>query len=148
MKVFLALAVAAAMAIPAFASEKKAEGKEIVLTGEVVDSVCYLAHGASGPTHHQCATDCAHKGIPLAIANEADGKLYFPTDGNKQLMELISERVTVKGATKHVPDAMELKMPAMGGHNSIDLKVDGGYDVVTIASVEKAPAKTDGPAGK
>jgi len=120
------------------------------VTGEVVDATCYLAHGASGPSHHQCATDCATKGLPLAIANEADGKAYFPTDGNKQLMGFISERITVKGSTSHKSDVMELKMPAMGGKNEIDLRVSGGYEVITFsgAVAKAAPKAETKPEGK
>lgn len=79
------------------------EGKEITLTGTVIDVSCKFGQGLSGAEHKMCAQVCADKGIPLAILG-SDGKLYIPTsasmpgDGqNARLKEFAEEKVTVRG---------------------------------------------------
>jgi hypothetical protein len=83
-----------------FAHEEP-KGKQITLTGLVVDTGCYLSHDSKGPDHTTCATACAKKGVPLAILDDG-GKLYIPiaADHNNQnlkLMPFIEKKVKVNG---------------------------------------------------
>ncbi|MBI4482827.1 MAG: hypothetical protein HY652_08060 [Acidobacteria bacterium] len=140
----LAILIAAsvyAQRAPAPAAEQP-KGQTVTLAGEVVDAACYMIHpkAAIGPAHKECGAACAQSGVPLAIANEADGKLYFPADGNKQLLALLGQRARVTGTAVDKSDPMELKMP-VGEKNSMSVRVDGGYKVVTIETISTAPAK-------
>ncbi len=137
----LLLLIALALPLPAGQDAAQPEGKEITLTGEVVDAACYMIHpqAATGPSHKQCAIGCASRGVPLAIINESDGKLYFPADGNRRLVPFIGQRVTATGTAADKKDPMELKMPV--GENSMSVRVEGGYKVVTIKTLSKAKAK-------
>ena len=62
--IFVILA-AIAMALPTMATQK------VTVTGEVIDSACFVKMGASGAGHRECAQTCADNGIPLALL-EAD----------------------------------------------------------------------------
>ena len=84
----------------------KDKGKEVSVTGEVVDVSCYLHSGARGEGHKDCAVGCAKAGGPLGILTK-DGKLYvsvLPDDHsagpNQKLMDYIAENVTVKGMVR------------------------------------------------
>lgn len=114
------------------------EGKT-VLNGVVVDAACYMIHpqGATPPGHSHCAVECAKRGVPLAILNDSDGKLYFPADGNKRVGKLVGKRVQVTGTVKQVADPMQLSMP-VGTANTLSVRVDGGYAVVEIANLTPA----------
>ncbi len=84
-------------------SHKKSAAKEVTLTGEVVDVSCYLAQGAKGESHKECAEACAKAGGALGILTKS-GKLYVSVmpDDHKAgpdalLMDHIAETVSVKG---------------------------------------------------
>jgi hypothetical protein len=78
------------------------EGKAVSLTGEVVDTGCYLAHGASGEKHAGCATKCIAGGMPMGLLT-ADGSLYLLTlnhdnaDPYNKLKGMAAKKVTVTG---------------------------------------------------
>lgn len=126
------------------AAAAKPQPEKVTVVGEVVDAACYMIHpqSAVGPSHRQCTVDCAKRGVPLAILNDADKKLYFPADGNARLTDHIGERVRASGTAMEQTDPMELSMP-VGEKNKLSVRVDGGYEVLTIASLEK-----DSPAAK
>src|SRR5574341_1558654 len=48
------------------------------LTGEVVDTGCYLGHAARGAKHVSCATKCIMGGMPMGLLTN-DGTLYLLT---------------------------------------------------------------------
>lgn len=113
-----ALALLAVLPIPAAAQMdmKAPEGKEVTITGTVIDVSCKFGQGLSGAEHRMCSQVCADKGIPLAILG-SDGKLYIPTSAsmpgtgsNAQLKEFAELQVTVKGKTF-----------AAGGANAIQI---------------------------
>jgi hypothetical protein len=79
--------------------------------------------------------------VPLAIASEKDGTLYFPADGNQRLAPLLDRRVRATGTVSRKSEPMELKM-AVGETNQMAVRVDGGYQVVTIGTIEKLAAGT------
>jgi hypothetical protein len=123
-------------------SAKADEPHAATLTGRVVDAACYMIHppAASIPSHRDCGAACLARGVPLAIANEKDNALYFPADGNQRLMSLLDQRVRVTGTVARESKPMELKM-TVGEANQMAVRVDGGYQVVTIGSIEKVAAK-------
>lgn len=105
---FLALLV---LALPALAqSGAKAKSDATMkadapktLQGEVVDTGCYLGHGAKGEKHIECATKCIANGMPMGLLTD-DGTLYLITlshdtaDPYNQLKEMAGKRVALTGA--------------------------------------------------
>jgi hypothetical protein len=80
-RIAVAAAVGAALAgaaVPALA----AEGERVRVTGEVIDTWCYLSgvmgapEAVVGTAHHTCAIWCAAGGIPVGILAE-DGTVYM-----------------------------------------------------------------------
>jgi hypothetical protein len=66
------IATLAAMLTLAVASE----GKEIKVSGEILDMACFLSHGAKGPDHAPCAVKCAKAGQPIGLLS-SDGTVYL-----------------------------------------------------------------------
>ena len=64
-----ALALTAAVALTA--------GEMVTVTGEIVDSACYIKMGAQGEGHRECAQQCANAGIPLALLEEGTGNVIW-----------------------------------------------------------------------
>lgn len=114
----------------------------VTLTGKVVDAACYMIHppAASIPSHNDCGAACLARGVPLAIANETDGTLYFPDDGNKRLSALLDQRVRATGTVVRKSEPMELKMDVGQGH-TMAVRVEGGYNVLTFDTIEKLAAR-------
>ena len=114
--------VAAVLLVVAFAMNaqekgKKKSEKETTVKGEVVDVACYIAHGAKGEKHKDCAEECAKAGGALGILT-ADGKLYvslLPDDHqsgpNAILMDHIADQVQATGFVR-----------SKGGVNAIMIK--------------------------
>ena len=121
------VAMALVSAVPVWAEGEHehdhAHGKgvqEAVIKGELVDSLCYVAMGAKGAGHKQCAIDCAKAGIPISILEDGTGKLYtvLPKEDKTgypaSVINKMGETVTLKG----------------------DLYEQGGQRYVTAESVE------------
>ena len=74
-----------------------AASKEV--TGEVVDVMCYVDHGAKGEKHAACAAKCIKGGGPVGIASE--GKTYLVVGDHKpmndELADYAGKTITVKG---------------------------------------------------
>ena len=74
-----------------------AASKEV--TGEVVDMMCYVDHGAKGEKHAACAAKCIRGGGPAGITSE--GKTYLVVGDHKpmndQLAEYAGKTITLKG---------------------------------------------------
>ncbi len=96
------LALAGLMA----ASTAQAASKRVQVTGEVIDSWCYLSEimYALGTAHHQCAIWCAVGGVPVGILTE-DGSVYvvlkMGDDATNvaapKVLKIQSHKVTVDG---------------------------------------------------
>jgi hypothetical protein len=81
-------------------------GKRIQVTGEVVDTWCYITEimYAQGTAHHRCAVWCAAGGIPVSIKGD-DGNLYVvlriegddTSVANPKLLSIQTHKVTVDG---------------------------------------------------
>ena len=65
------IVAAIAMALPTMATQK------VTVTGEVIDSVCFIKMGASGEGHRECAQMCADNGVPLALLEAETEQLIW-----------------------------------------------------------------------
>jgi hypothetical protein len=79
--VFAALLAAVLWTVPlsgAHADTRHASAKPVKVTGEIIDSRCYLTEimYPLGTAHHQCAVWCAAGGIPVGILSD-DGTPYI-----------------------------------------------------------------------
>ena len=63
--------VMAALALPGLASQ------QVTVTGEVIDSVCYIRMGAKGAGHRNCTQTCADNGVPLALLEEGTDQVIW-----------------------------------------------------------------------
>jgi hypothetical protein len=83
--------------------EGKDMGKEVTITGRVVDPACYTHMGLKGPDHKGCAEMCAKAGQAFGILDEQNDVLYQViegapgTDPNKLIMDHAEDVITVKG---------------------------------------------------
>jgi len=95
------LVVAAALAAPA-----QAAAERVTVTGEVIDSWCYITEimYPLGTAHHQCAIWCAAGGIPVGLLGE-DETVYIvlkverdtTSIASPAVMNIQSHQVTVEG---------------------------------------------------
>ena len=69
------------------------------VTGEVVDMMCYVDHGAMGDAHAKCASKCIKGNGPVGIVS--DGKAYLIVGDHKPMNETLAQyagkTITVKG---------------------------------------------------
>lgn len=106
-------AVAVAVSLTAAgwsAPSAAADGVRMKVTGEVIDTWCYLSGVMGGPeavvgsAHHTCALWCAAGGIPVGLLAE-DGTVYFvlKMDGDPNIvgsgtvLALQSDRLVADG---------------------------------------------------
>lgn len=95
-----------ANALPVIAHEahdmpgQKAVTKTV--TGEVVDTGCYLGHAARGEKHISCATKCLQQGMPMGLLT-SNGTLYLVTldhdnaDPYNSLKDMAGKTVSITG---------------------------------------------------
>jgi len=91
----------ALLAAALLTAHEEPKGKQVTISGTVVDTGCYMSHDAIGEKHTDCATACAKAGVPLAIVDVA-GKVYLPIAAdhkspNARLMPFIEKKVKVTG---------------------------------------------------
>ncbi len=104
----------------ASAHEGMEGGKDVIIKGELVDSLCYVTMASKGSGHKQCAIDCAKAGIPISIVEDGTGKMYtvLPKEDKTgypaNVISKMGEKVTLKG----------------------DFYENGGNKYVTVESVE------------
>ncbi len=87
-------------------SAHAAAAKRVQLTGELIDTWCYVTEimYGEGTAHHQCAVWCAIGGIPVSILGE-DGKVYviLKVEGddtsvaNERIVRIQTHKVSVDG---------------------------------------------------
>lgn len=93
------LAISAVLAQPLalFAADEGAATQTI--TGEVVDMMCYLDHGAKGEKHKGCAEKCIKNGGPVGLLS--NDQLYLVIGEHKPINDELSSKaaqtVTLKG---------------------------------------------------
>ncbi len=98
--------------ISAFSMNAFAASEKKTITGEVMDTWCYVSQimGGSdfvvGTSHHVCAVWCAAGGIPVGLLDKEDGKIYMIMSlgddttnvANKELLDIQSHEITVTGS--------------------------------------------------
>lgn len=95
--------VGAALAIVVCASAWAGDAPEVTVTGEVVDSACYIKSGARGESHRACAQKCGDAGIPLALVEDGTGAVVWIASvddmetPNAKLRPFAGRRVTIAG---------------------------------------------------
>jgi hypothetical protein len=83
---------------------RAANDSEITLTGEVVDSACFIKSGARGESHRVCAQKCGDAGIPLALVLDKTDEVVWLASvddmetPNAKLRPFAGRRVTVTGS--------------------------------------------------
>ncbi|MFH1723095.1 MAG: hypothetical protein ABII00_00585 [Elusimicrobiota bacterium] len=85
--------------------ENGKQGKTVVLTGEIIDMACYMAHEGKGKKHRKCARQCVlNDGIPAGILTD-DGKVFLLMESHgqkkpyEQAKELTGDRAEITGKT-------------------------------------------------
>jgi len=109
MKRIWAVALVALMVVAGFAVAKAADehaamakSKSVTMTGEIVDTDCYISHGAMGEKHKECAATCVASGTPMGLLTEK-GTLYLLTpphenkDGYNKAKEMVGTKVAITG---------------------------------------------------
>jgi hypothetical protein len=108
----LVVGVGAALQQP----ESKPIGKQMEITGTVVDMACYFNKGQHGPSHVPCATMCAKAGVPFAIRT-SDGQIYIPAvhaeNQNPKLQPFVEQVVTVTGTVYPAAGASTIEIAAI-----------------------------------
>src|SRR4029077_7862049 len=80
-----------------------ADEPQVNVTGEVVDSACYIKSGARGESHRACAQKCGDAGIPLALVEDGTGTVVWIASvddmetPNATLRPVAGRRVTITG---------------------------------------------------
>ena len=79
------------------------QGKQVTVTGWVVDSACAYTKGIAKPVSEACARACAKNGSPLVLLGD-DGTIFIPISGetpatsqNAKLLPYAGKRVTMTG---------------------------------------------------
>jgi len=116
--------IGAALMFGAMAAWAGPEGA-VSVTGEVIDSACYIKSGARGESHRTCAQKCGDAGIPLAIVEDGTGNVVWIASvddmetPNAKLRPFAGRRVTVVGSWAE----------------------RGGAKILLLQTVKAAPAK-------
>jgi hypothetical protein len=98
--------IAALTVSPLAAAQEHEHGKqdltaaaEKTVTGEVVDLMCYIDHGAMGDKHSSCGNKCIKGGGPVGIVE--NDKAYLVVGEHKPINEELAgscgKTVTIKG---------------------------------------------------
>lgn len=107
LKVAVAATFIAALAVsPLAVAHEHEQGKqdlssaaEKTVTGEVVDLMCYIDHGATGDKHSACGNKCIKGGGPVGVVE--NGKAYLVVGEHKpindELAESCGKTITIKG---------------------------------------------------
>jgi hypothetical protein len=80
-----------------------ARAAEKTVTGTLEDSFCYVTLDAHGAGHKKCATECAKKGIPVALVEKGSGDIYtlLPSKNDESMpsdvIDKMEDEVTVTG---------------------------------------------------
>jgi hypothetical protein len=92
---------------PARTTARSADFGPVTLTGEIVDTKCYLGvmNPGGGKVHRECATRCISGGAPPAfLVRDADGEtrllLLVGADGRQlghEVLDFVAEPITIPG---------------------------------------------------
>ncbi len=73
------------------------------VSGEVVETYCWSALRAGGVSHAKCGIECARRGIPVAIYDDASRQAFILLPGRDktslppELVAAMGRKVTVRG---------------------------------------------------
>ncbi len=97
-KVALVVTMGGVLAFP-FLSLAAENAQTKTISGEVVDLMCYLDHGAKGDKHKSCAEKCIKSGGPVGLLSGEDLYLVIGDHQpmNDQLAAKAAQTVTLKG---------------------------------------------------
>lgn len=88
-----------AWALPGLSRAAEDSNGTQAITGEVVDLMCYLDHGAKGEKHKACAEKCIKSGGPVGLLS--GHQLYLVIGEHKpmndELAAKAAQTVTLKG---------------------------------------------------
>ncbi|MBT5110817.1 MAG: hypothetical protein HOM25_19220 [Rhodospirillaceae bacterium] len=114
------------------------KGERVKITGEVVDSWCYITEimYPEGSAHHQCALWCAAGGVPVGILAD-DGQVYMVLKlgsdttnvANPTIMKIQSHRVTVNGDLYERDGIKYLLVASVLQDDGIVKKTHGEYGI-------------------
>jgi hypothetical protein len=96
------LAVGALLVQPLllFAADNGNASPTQTISGEVVDLMCYLDHGAKGAKHKGCAEKCIKSGGPVGLLT-SDDQLYLVIGNHEPINDALASKaaqtVTLKG---------------------------------------------------
>lgn len=150
LSVFKNLMAGAVICLWLFGSSYAVEGQNKTITGEVMDTWCYVSQimgGADfvvGSAHHVCAVWCAAGGIPVGLLDKSDGKIYMIMSigddasnvANKQLLDVQSHEITVTGTVFALDGINYLTVNEVVEDNGI---VNLTHEVVGILPAEANP---------
>jgi hypothetical protein len=105
-RVYSAVFITLLASAPLLMAENHEHGKESLdagaskqVTGEIVDLMCYIDHGAMGDKHAGCGNKCIKGGGPVGIVES--GKAYLVVGEhqpiNDQLADSCGKTITLKG---------------------------------------------------
>ena len=81
-------------------------GKEVTMTGEIIDFSCYLQIGKHGEKHRACGQKCFNNGQPIGLLTE-DGSVYMLMDEEHD-QRRDGQTDFRKAATEHAAHIMEV----------------------------------------
>jgi hypothetical protein len=96
----MGMALVVALGIPVALA---ADAPAVTVTGEVIDSACYIKSGARGESHRVCAQKCGDAGIPLALVENGTGTVVWIASvddmetPNAKLRPFAGRKVTITG---------------------------------------------------
>ena len=94
------LGLSAVLALPAINLGADSDAATKSVTGEVVDLMCYLDHGAKGAKHKGCAEKCIKSGGPVGLLT-SDDQLYLVIGNHEPINDALASKaaqtVTLKG---------------------------------------------------
>lgn len=104
------IAALSLLALTVLPGPAAAAGKDITVTGEVIDTWCHFSgvmgsgEAVQGTAHHTCALWCAAGGIPVGLLTE-DGTVYMVLKWTGEdalaetaaILDVQSNRLTAKG---------------------------------------------------
>jgi len=131
-------------------SAQAAEGQKKTITGEVMDTWCYVSQimGGSdfvlGTTHHVCAVWCAAGGIPVGLLDKRDGQIYMilgvgddtTSVANSALLDIQSHEITVSGTTFELDGIHYLMIDEIQSDQGVTNRT---HEIVGILPAEAKP---------
>lgn len=134
--------IAAFAGLPVLASAS-AEGEQVTITGEFIDTWCYFSGVMGGPdavvgsAHHTCAMWCSAGGVPVGLLGE-DGQVYMvlkiegddESNGGDAQFSRASDTVTADGLLYHRDGLNYLVVTKVVSNQGIARQTHVDYGVV------------------